>query len=75
MGGEAGGDLVRIEPLLAHITGSRGSGPRDGLAEAFWQVTIPVMDGLAGDPATAFHAGDRVRVNGSTGLVEILPRA
>ncbi len=45
------------------------------LAEAFLDVTIPVVDGISGDPAATFRTGDRVRINGSTGCIEILARA
>jgi uncharacterized protein len=45
------------------------------LAEAFLQVQIPVVDGLANDPAALLRTGDRVRINGATGTIEILARA
>ncbi len=45
------------------------------LAEAFLKVSIPVVDGLKGTPADTFRTGDRVRINGASGLIEILSRA
>jgi phosphomecalonate degydratase small subunit len=44
------------------------------LAETFFQTRIPVVDGLSGTPSEHFRTGDRVRVDGSTGLVELLCR-
>ena len=45
------------------------------LAEAFLQVRIPVIDGLSSDPATVFRTGDRVRIDGASGTIDILARA
>jgi len=42
------------------------------LAEAFFKVQIPIVDGLQGDAGAALKTGDRVRVSGTTGEVEIL---
>jgi predicted aconitase with swiveling domain len=42
------------------------------LAEAFFGVSIPVVDQLDGDPLTAFKTGDRLRVDGRAGTVEII---
>jgi uncharacterized protein len=44
------------------------------LADTFLQVRIPVVDGLPED-AVALRSGDRVRVNGSTGAIDVLARA
>ena len=43
------------------------------LAEAFFKVSIPVVDGLGGDPASLLRTGDRVRIDGTAGTVELLP--
>ena len=43
------------------------------LAEAFFKVRIPIVDGLPGDPAQLFKTGDRLRVSGTTGEVEVVP--
>ncbi len=43
------------------------------LAETFLQVRIPVVDGLP-EGTPAFRTGDRIRVNGSTGVIELLAR-
>ena len=45
------------------------------LAEAFLKVSIPVVDGLKESPADTFRTGDRVRINGTSGLIEIISRA
>ena len=42
------------------------------LAEAFFKVRIPVVDGLKGNPCDTLKTGDRVRVNGTTGAVTVL---
>jgi len=42
------------------------------LAEAFFKVQIPIVDGLEATPQDVLRTGDRVRVNGSTGVVEML---
>jgi predicted aconitase with swiveling domain len=44
------------------------------LAQAFFKVQIPIVDGLQGDPAKLLKTGDRVRVNGATGRIEIVPQ-
>ncbi len=44
------------------------------LAEAFFNVRIPIVDGLGGNPRDLFRTGDRVRVNGTTGALELLAR-
>jgi len=44
------------------------------LAEAFLKVSIPVVDGLKESPADTFRTGDRVRINGTSGLIEIITR-
>jgi phosphomecalonate degydratase small subunit len=44
------------------------------LAETFFQTRIPVVDGLSGAPSEHFRTGDRVRVDGSTGVVQLLCR-
>ena len=45
------------------------------LAEAFFKVQVPIIDGLEGDLRNVLMSGDRVRVNGSTGVIEVLERA
>jgi len=40
------------------------------LAEAFLKVSIPIVDGLDVNPMEALRTGDRVRVNGTTGVIE-----
>ena len=42
------------------------------LAEAFFKVKIPIVDGLEGNPRDLLRTGDRLRVNGTTGVIEIL---
>ena len=44
------------------------------LAEAFFKVSIPVVDGLEGDLPSLLRTGDRVRVNGTTGAIEVVAR-
>ena len=44
------------------------------LAEAFFNVSIPVVDCLAADYRDVLRTGDRVRISGTSGLVEVLPR-
>lgn len=44
------------------------------LAEAFLKVSIPVVDGLKGAPADVFRTGDRVRIDGTSGIVAIMSR-
>lgn len=45
------------------------------LAEAFFRVQIPIVDGLDADPQDVLGTGDRVRVNGTTGEIEVLSRS
>ncbi len=45
------------------------------LAEAFLKVSIPVVDGLPGAPADVLRTGDLVRIDGTSGTIEILSRA
>jgi len=42
------------------------------LAEAFFKVQIPIVDGLNANPRDVLRTGDRLRVNGTTGEIEIL---
>jgi predicted aconitase with swiveling domain len=44
------------------------------LAEAFFNVSIPVVDCLAADYGGLLRTGDRVRISGASGLIEVLPR-
>ncbi|HWT79552.1 MAG TPA: DUF126 domain-containing protein [Candidatus Methylomirabilis sp.] len=44
------------------------------LAEAFFKVKIPIVDGLPGNPRDVLRTGDRLRVNGTTGEIEVLSR-
>jgi uncharacterized protein len=44
------------------------------LAEAFFKVSIPIVDGLEGDLPSLLKTGDRVRVDGTTGVVELVAR-
>ena len=44
------------------------------LAEAFFKVQIPIVDGLEGNPRDILQTGDRVRINGTTGAIEIVSR-
>ncbi len=45
------------------------------LAEEFLNLQIPVVDQLDQDPLKVIRTGDKIRINGSTGEVEILDRA
>ena len=45
------------------------------LAEAFFKVAIPIVDSLGGDPAELLQTGDRVRIDGATGRIEVLTGA
>jgi predicted aconitase with swiveling domain len=54
---------VRSEPMIVMCA---------LLAEAFFKVQIPIVDGLPRDAARLFKTGDRVRVSGTTGEVELL---
>jgi phosphomecalonate degydratase small subunit len=44
------------------------------LAEAFLKVSIPIVDGLGVNPMEALRTGDRVRINGATGVIELVSR-
>ena len=44
------------------------------LAEAFFKVQIPIVDGLESNPRDVLRNGDRVRVNGTTGEIEVVSR-
>jgi predicted aconitase with swiveling domain len=37
-------------------------------------VRIPIVDGLDANPQDILRTGDRVRVNGTTGEIEVLSR-
>jgi predicted aconitase with swiveling domain len=41
------------------------------LAEACYQVKIPVIDGLDQDPIVAIRTGDTLRVDGERGIVQL----
>ncbi len=45
------------------------------LAEAFFKVQIPIVDGLPAHAGSVLKTGERVRVSGTTGKVEILTAA
>lgn len=45
------------------------------LAEAFFKVQIPIVDGLEGNPRDILRTGDRVRVSGTTGAIEVVSRS
>jgi predicted aconitase with swiveling domain len=42
------------------------------LAEAFFKVSIPIVELPAGQLQEAVRTGDRVRISGTTGVVEVL---
>ncbi len=44
------------------------------LAMAFFQVSIPIVDGLAADYRGLLRTGDRIRISGATGVIELVPR-
>jgi len=44
------------------------------LAEAFFRVWIPIVDRVPGDLSAHLQAGDRVRINGTTGVVTVVSR-
>ena len=44
------------------------------LAEAFFKVSIPIVDGLDVDPSEVLRTGDRVRINGASGVIEVVSR-
>lgn len=45
------------------------------LAGAFFKVSIPIIDGLEGDPQELLRTGDRVRISGTSGVIEVISRA
>jgi len=45
------------------------------LAEAFFKVQIPIVDGLPDDLGRILKTGDRVRVSGTTGVIEVVTAA
>jgi predicted aconitase with swiveling domain len=42
------------------------------LAEEFYGAKIPVVDDLDEDPIKTIRTGDRVRVDGQSGMVEVI---
>jgi predicted aconitase with swiveling domain len=42
------------------------------LAEAFFQVSIPIVDGLPADYRDLLRTGDRVRISGASGIIEVV---
>jgi len=44
------------------------------LAEAFFKVAIPIVDRVAGDLSQHLKTGDRVRIDGTTGVIEVIGR-
>ena len=44
------------------------------LAEAFFKVQIPIVDGLEGNLQVMLRTGIRVRINGTTGTIEVVRR-
>ena len=42
------------------------------LAEAFFHVSIPIVDGLPSDYQGLLRTGDRVRIDGTSGVIEVL---
>lgn len=42
------------------------------LAEEFYRVSVPVVDGLNRNPLKTIHPGDWVRVDGASGVVEVV---
>lgn len=42
------------------------------LAEEFYGTQIPVVDGLDHDPIETVQTGDRVRVDGQKGIIEVI---
>jgi len=42
------------------------------LAEAFFHVSIPIVDGLTADYQNLLRTGDRVRIDGASGIIEVL---
>jgi len=56
---------VRSEPMIVMCA---------LLAEAFFKVQIPIVDGLPSNPLEIVRTGDRVRINGTTGAIDVLCR-
>ncbi len=44
------------------------------LAEAFFKVSIPIVEVPDARPAEFLQTGDRVRIDGTRGVVEVLPK-
>jgi predicted aconitase with swiveling domain len=44
------------------------------LAEAFFKVQIPIVDGLERSPQELLRTGDRVRISGTSGVIEVISR-
>jgi len=42
------------------------------LAEAFFKVSIPIVDGLSEEAQALLKTGDRVRIDGTAGVIEVL---
>ena len=42
------------------------------LAEAFFNVAIPIVDGVEGDLQEYLRTGDRIRIDGATGVIEVI---
>jgi predicted aconitase with swiveling domain len=42
------------------------------LAEAFFHVSIPIVDGLPADYQELLRTGDRVRIDGASGIIQVL---
>ncbi len=42
------------------------------LAQAFFKVSIPIVDSLDANPEEVLRTGDRIRVSGTTGVIQIL---
>jgi len=42
------------------------------LAEAFLKISIPIVDALDVNPLEALRTGDRVRIDGAAGIVELV---
>lgn len=45
------------------------------LAEAFFQHSIPIIEGLEVSPLEALRTGDWVRISGTTGVIEVVSRS
>jgi hypothetical protein len=42
------------------------------LAEAFFKISIPIVDALDVNPLEALRTGDRVRIDGAAGTIELV---